>query len=139
MQNNSQAEKKKVLFDNEEIPGLTNVAEFMLEKGVIEVPEFAKTRVIQNGVEKVSIVELTYQIKRESGTLQFFKDFYFNQEVKDVTIIRTDAHGSEFARDLLPGCESIKYTVTEYDAANPTYAQIKVTLVPWDLIPVEAI
>ena len=136
MQKGAMAEKKKVLVDGVEIPGLVMVGEIVLEKGTIEVPEFHKIRQIQSGISKIPAVDLTYKVERNSSTLEFFKNWYFNDEVHDVTIIRTDAHGVEFSRTVLPQCECNKYQEPAFDGANPTYAQLQTRLIPWDVIPI---
>jgi hypothetical protein len=138
MQRNDLAEKKKVIIDGEEIPGLVNFAEIPLEKGQLEVPEFSKIRRIQNGISTVPAIEMTYKIARDTNTLQFFRDWYFLNQEKDVTVIRTDAAGTEFARTLLPSCECVRYAEPAFDAASPTYAQVMVTVAPWDVVPIDA-
>lgn len=138
MQRNDLAEKKRILIDGEEIPGLVNFAEIPLEKGQLEVPEFSKIRRIQNGITTVPAIEMTYKVARDTNTLEYFKNWYFENEEHDVTVVRTDAAGSEFARTLLPSCECVRYVEPAFDAANPTYAQVMVTIAPWDVIPIEA-
>ncbi|MHC4717628.1 MAG: hypothetical protein ACYS5V_11710 [Planctomycetota bacterium] len=138
MQRNDMAEKKRVLFDGEEIPGLTNIQEIPMEKGQLEVPEFHRIRRIQNGITTIPAVEMTYKIAKDTNTLKFFRDYFNNDEDHDVTIVRTDAAGTEFARTLLPSCECVRYLEPGFDAANPTYAQVQVTLTPWDVIPIDA-
>lgn len=138
MQRNDQAEKNRLLIDGVEIDGLVNVGEYMLEKGTIEVPEFAHIRVIQNGISKVNALEVTYKIRKDSATLKFFRDWYLQNETKDVIKIRTDATGSEFARTLFQSCECVKYYEPAFDASNPTYAQIQATLLPYEVIPLDA-
>ncbi len=137
-QRNDLAEKKKVMIDGVEIPGLLNVQEIPLEKGQLEVPEFSKIRRIQNGMSTIPPVELTYKIQRDTETLDFMKGWYLNDESKDVTIIRTDGSGIEFARTLLPQSECVRYYEPPYDAAAPTFAQVQITLCPWDILPIEA-
>lgn len=138
MQRNDMAEKKRILIDGEEIPGLVSIAEIPLEKGQLEVPEFAKIRRIQNGISTMPAIEMTYKIARDTETLDFFKDWYFGDEQKDVTIIRTDGAGVEFARTLMPSCECVRYVEPEFDAANPVFAQVRVTILPWDVTPIDA-
>jgi len=137
MQRNDLAEKKRITFDGEEIPGLVNFQELSLEKGQLEVPEFSKIRRIQNGITTIPPVDLTYKIAKETNTLKFFRDWYGRDEEKDVVIIRTDASGVEFARTLLPSCECVRYLEPAFDASNPTFAQVQVTLVPWDVTPID--
>lgn len=138
MQKNDLAEKKKIMIDGVEIPGLLNVQEIPLEKGQLEVPEFSKIRRIQNGMSTIPAVELTYKIQRDTETLNFMKDWYLKDESKDVTIIRTDGGGVEFARTLLPQSECVRYYEPPYDAAAPTFAQVQITLCPWDVIPINS-
>lgn len=132
------AEKKRVLIDGEEIPGLVNVQEITLEKAQIEVPEFKKIRRIQSGITTIPAIELTYKLARGTSTHKFMKDWYFNDEQHDVTIVRTDASGAEFARTLLPSCECVRYQEPAFDASAPVYAQVPITIAPWDVLPIDA-
>lgn len=138
MQRTDMAEKVKLLIDGVEIDGLVKCDVYPLEKGTLEVPEFSKIRIIQNGITKYVPLGATYKLKRDSNTLKFFRDWYFNNEVKDVTKIRCDAAGIEFARTEFQACESIVYEEPEFDGANPTYAQIRVSMVPYEVIPQDA-
>lgn len=137
-QRNDLAEKKKVIIDGEEVPGLVNFGEIPMEKGQLEVPEFSHIRRIQNGISTVPPIEMTYKLQRDTETLQFFRDWYFNDESKDITVIRTDASGNEFARTLLPDCECTRYLEPAFDASAPVYAQVQLTILPWDVIPIGA-
>ena len=137
-QRNDLAEKKKVMIDGVEVQGLVRVQEIVLEKGQLEVPEFSRIRRIQNGIITIPAVEMTYKIQRDTGTLDFMKAWYFGNESKDITIIRTDGSGAEFARTLLPQCECVRYLEPEYDATAPLYAQVQITLCPWDVVPISA-
>lgn len=138
MQKNDMAEKKKVLFNGEEVPGLVKVDEITLTKSTIEVPSFHRVRDIPSGITKLPSVKVKYKISRNTNTLKFFKDYYTKDEDYDVTIVRTDGHGSEFSRTLLPGCECIEFVESGYDAGSPEYASVTVTLVPWDYIMLES-
>jgi hypothetical protein len=138
MQLNDMAEKKRVLIDGVEIPGLVDVGEILIEKGLIEVPEYHRIRQIQNGIKKIPVVTAVYKIQRGTPTLKFFRDWFFKDEDHDVIVIRTDALGTEFARTLLPNCESVKYYEPPFTGASPVFAQIQVTWVPWDVIPLDA-
>lgn len=138
MQRNDQAEKNRILIDGVEVDGLVAVQEYSLEKGTIEVPEFKKIRIIQNGISKIAPLNLTYKIKRDSDTLKFFRDWFQNDEIKDVVKVRTDATGTEFARTLFQSCECVKYYEPAFEGATPTYAQIQVTLLPYEVIPLDA-
>jgi len=135
MQQHHMAEKVRLLIDGEEVSGLVKISEMSVEKGTIEVPEFRRIRMIQNGIQKIPVLELTYEVQRDTETLAFFRNWFYKDEVKDVTKIRTDAHGVEFARTLMPDCECTKYSEPETDHSSPGYAQINLTLLPWDVIP----
>lgn len=138
MQTNNMAEKKIILFDEVEVPGLVQFGEISLEKNQLDVPEFDRIRKISSGVRTIPAIEAIYKLARDSETLEFFRDYYFQEEQHDITVIRTDAAGVEFARTLLPQTQLTRYTEPEFDAANPTYAQIALTFLPWDIIPIEA-
>lgn len=137
-QRNDMAEKKRVEYDGDEIPGLVNFQEITLERGQLEVPEFDRIRRIQNGITTIPAIEMTYKLGRDTNTLAFFRDWW-NQNLQiDVTVIRTDASGSEFARTLLQSCELVRFQEPAFDAASPTFAQIAVTLAPWEIISIDA-
>lgn len=137
-QRNDMAEKKRVEIDGEEIPGLVNFQEITLEKGQLEVPEFDRIRRIQNGIITIPAVEMTYKIARDTNTLEFFREWYYQSQQKDVTVIRTDGSGAEFARTLLQSCELVRLQEPAFDAASPTYAQVAVTMAPWEIIGISA-
>lgn len=134
MQKNAMAEKKKCLWDGVEKAGLVSFGEMAMEKSTIEVPSFHRIRTIQSGIIKLPIIEVVYRIDRDSPTQKYFEDFYWNDESHDLTLIRTDASGTEFARRLLPGCECVYLSEPAYDAASPTFAKITMRFVPWDII-----
>ncbi len=139
MQTNDMAEKKVILYDGIEIPGLVNWGEIALERQQLEVPEFSRIRRISNGITTIPAIEITYKHARDSETLEFFRAYYLEHQVKEITVIRVDAAGIEFARTLLPFCEMVRYTEPAFDAANPTYAQIAGIILPWDVIPISAV
>jgi len=132
------AEKVRVLYDGVEIAGLVKYPGFLLEEATIEVPEFSKIRNITSGVMKEPLLELVYKVARDSNTLTYFRSYFENKEVHDVTIIRCDRDGKEFARVLLPSTECNKLVDPPFDGASPTYAQITVGLVPWDVNKIAA-
>jgi hypothetical protein len=137
MQKHDMAEKVKIFSDGQELPGLVNFGETVVEKGVVEVPEFHKIRNISNGMEKVPIIECTFKISRGSPILKILRDWYYKDEDHDLSKVRTDAHGIEFARSMYPGCECLKYHEPAFDGMSPTYAQIQTKFACWDFFPVE--
>jgi hypothetical protein len=135
MQKFDMAEKIRLFIGGEELQGLVSFGETVVERGTIEVPEFRKIRLIQNGIEKLPVIEATFKITRGSPTYKKLKNWYYKDEVHDISKVRTDAHGVEFARTMFPGCECIKYHEPAFDGANPTYAQVQTKFIPWDVIP----
>jgi len=134
MQKHEMVEKKKVLWDGIEIEGLVSVAEVSLEKMTVDVPSFRRIRQVQSDMVKLPPLNIGYALKRDSDALKFCNNFFDNNEVHDLTVIRTDAHGVEFDRVLYPDCEIIKKTIPAYEAGNPTYAKCDITVIPWDII-----
>lgn len=133
MQKNAMARKPQVLVDNQELPGLVLVGGIPLEDLTIEVPEFKRIRVIDSGVEKIPPVELTYRLDRSTKTRQFLVDWKANKETHDVVIIECDAAGQEWGRILAPMADMTRLEDPEGDLASPTFAQLRITLAPWDL------
>jgi len=133
LQRNDIVEKKKVLFDGVEVPGLINVPAIPENEGTADVPSFSKIVTVRNGITVFPAFDLTYKISQGTITLQFFHDFKNNNEVKDCTIIRVDAHGVEFSRKLYLACECYRLEESGYDAATPVPASITVGLTPWEI------
>lgn len=133
MQKNDMAEKKRLLVDGEELPGLVRVAEVSVEYGELEVPEFNKTRRITNGVAAIPTIEATYKVSRDTTTLAFLKRWHAEKETHDVTVVYTDGHGVEYDRDLWPRVELSAMGRPAYEAQTPVYAQVTVRFVPWDI------
>lgn len=139
MQENDMVEKKKGFWDGDEVPGLVSVNEITREKRTVEVPSFRRIRDVQSGVEKLPQLTLIYKLERGTKTLSFFEDFFDNNEVKDLELIRTDAHGIEFdsnGRKIYQSCEVISITEPAYDAGSPDYAKVTVVVAPQDIVPV---
>lgn len=133
MQQGSMAGKVRVLYDGEEIEGLTQFGEVPLENNTIDVPTYNRIHKIQSGVTTMPEVQLTYETRRNSKTRKFFKDYFHKKEKHDVTIIRIDADGSEYDRELWSAVECCKYSENAFDAGSPTYASISVSLLPYDI------
>lgn len=131
-------EKKIMLVDGEEMPGLTMVDEYVIEDDVVEVPGRDRTTPVRNGVKKIPVIGSTFKIQRDSQTLKKLEDWYYLKEYHDVTIIRTDGKGKEFARELWPNTEVSKLNAPAYDASAPVYAQAVVNFLPEDIIPIGA-
>ena len=83
MQNGSMAGKVKVLYDGEEIEGLTRFGDVPLENGTIDVPTFNRIRKVQSGVTTMPEVQLTYETRRNTKTRKFFKDYFHKKEKHD--------------------------------------------------------
>jgi len=136
MQSNDMVEKKRVKWDGNEIPGLVSVDEVTREKKFVEVPSFRRIREIDADIVKLPQLKMKYKVERSTNTLSFFERFFDENEYKDAEIIRTDAHGVEFNRSIWTSCACIAITEPAYDSANPEYASVTVTFVPYDRITV---
>ena len=83
MQNGSMAGKVKVLYDGEEIEGLTRFGDVPLENGTIDVPSFNRVHKVQSGVTTMPEVQLTYETRRNTNTRKFFKNYFHKKEKKN--------------------------------------------------------
>ena len=133
-----QVEKKILKIDGEELPGLINLDEYVIEDDVVDIPGRDKTVPVRTGVKKVPSIGGTYKINRDSSTLKFLEDWYYKKETHDVTLIRTDGAGNEFSRELWPNTELSKLNSPAYDASAPVAAQAVVMFLPEDIIPISA-
>lgn len=131
-QRSDRALKIRILYDGEEIPGLVKMNGIKVEKGMIEVPAYDRIVQIQNGIRKIPQLTPEYKDSVGSNANDFFNGWFENNETKDATVIFVDAAGTEFDRISCPGCECSNYERPDYDAANPGYAKIMVTLLPYD-------
>lgn len=121
MQKNDLVLKRKVLIDGQELPGLVESPEINDEENVIEVPSFSRIKSVKSGISKFSPLDLSYKVDRSSKTAKFFYDWKNKNEYHDVTIINTDATGSEYDRWNLPDCECAMFKEKPYNAASPEY------------------
>jgi hypothetical protein len=128
------AAKKKCYWDGVEIQGLVNFQEITREKSTIDVPSFKIIRKIQSGITTLPTIDIKYEHRRGTNTLQFFLDFYNNDEVKDLEIVDVDATGTEYHRKLARQCECFKLVEPAYDAAAPEFASVTISVIPWEII-----
>jgi hypothetical protein len=135
MQSHDMAEKVRMMVDGEEIQGLVSFGELKLEKGQIEVPEFKVIRLIQSGITKIPAIDVTFKISRNSNTYKKIKDWFFKDEIHDITKVRCDASGTEFGRTLFPSAECVQYHEPPFQGEAPVYAQIQTRFLAWDIIP----
>jgi hypothetical protein len=138
MPKSDMVEKKKLLIDGEELPGLMSVGEYSDEAASVDIATFGKIVKVSSNVRAIPDIEAVYSVRRDSRTLQFLQDWKNKFETHDVVCIRTDAAGNEFARELWPNTELRKCSGPAYDAASPAPAQAMVTFVPEDIIPIAA-
>lgn len=137
MQNASMANKVKILWDGVDIPGLVRLGEVPQEDGSIDVPSPSKIVKISTGVTQMPEIPATYETQRNTITRKFFQDFHRNKEVKDCTVIRFDASGVEFARELWSSVECRRFSDPEVDHGSVSYSKIDVILLPYDITPVD--
>ena len=133
-----QVEKKILLIDGQELPGLIGIDEYIIEDDVVNIPGRDKVIPVRNGVKKIPSIGATYKINRNSETLKVLQDWYNKGTVMDVTLIRTDGAGNEFKRELWPNTEISKINAPAYDANTPVAAQAIVTFLPEDIIDIAA-
>lgn len=132
---NDQVEKIITEVDNNELPGLIALDEYVVETDAVNVPGRDRTVPVSNGVIKIPSVGATYKINRNTVTYQILSDWFYKNEVKDMTIIKTDGAGNEFSRELWPNVQLSKFNGPAYDASAPVPAQVMVTFLPEDIIP----
>jgi len=136
MQSTSMAQKARVLFDGVEIPGLIKLGEVARENASIDVPGFKILRKIQTGVTQLPEVEIEMEVRRDTNTLAFMKQWFTAKEVKDATIIYCDSDGVEFARQLWSGVELRKLVIPASDLASVSFAKVTGMLLPYDITDV---
>jgi hypothetical protein len=136
MQNNSVAQKARIIYEGEEVPGLVSIGEIPEEDDAISVPGFQIIRSIRTGVRKMPEIELKYEARRNTNTRSFLSDWYRKKTAKDVTVIYCDADGVEFARYLWSQVECRKHVLPETNHEKIDYSNIKVTVMPYDITEV---
>lgn len=137
MPKSDQVEKKILVVDGDELKDLINIEEYPIEDDVVDIPSRNKTVPVRNGVKKIPAIGAVFKFTKDSKTAKLLQDWYYKFETHDVTLIRTDGSGKEFARELWPNTEISKHHAPPYDASAPVVAQILVTFLPEDIIPVE--
>jgi hypothetical protein len=133
MQKPSIIEKKILLWDGVEIPGLIKVAEMKKTKKTAKSPGYYKERDVSSEVTMVPNMECTYKVDRGTITQKFFNDFFEKRQVKDCTEVRTDQNGVPIERRLWQMCECIDHRTPPYDAENPEIMSVTVIVAPWDI------
>jgi hypothetical protein len=129
VQRNDIALKRRVLYDGEETKGLVNTGDLKDEKATAEAPGYNRTSDISSGVKKLDPLDLVYKVSAGTSTKKFFKDYYYNDEVKDVVIINTDATGQEIDRWLWPDTECVLFSEESYDAGAVKFFGVAIKLV----------
>lgn len=121
MQKNQMSLKRKLLIDGNELAGLVECGGVNDEDQIIDVPGFNRLSPIKSGVKKLEPFPFKYAIKRGTNTHQVLHDWHFDDELHDVTLINTDASGTEINRWLLRDCELPKFDEPTYNAGQPEY------------------
>jgi len=121
MQDQNLAKKIKIEIDGEEIPGLVSLTEILDEEGLIEVSGFSRKVNISDGVKMLQPIDVVYKVERDTQTLVFFRDWYYNDERHDVTFIFTDATAVEVDRLVWPQCENTLFSKGDYDAGGVAF------------------
>ena len=133
------AEKKRVEVDGNNIPGFIGQDELVIEDVKVEIPLGDRNVTAIAGVDVIPPVPMNFRLDRGSGTYEFLRDWKFNREIKDVTVIRTDGSGVESSRTLLEQCELDTYSEPAFDAAAPSFAQMSAVLLPKRIVPLDSV
>ena len=138
MPKSDQVEKKILEVDGEELKDLINLGEYVIEDTVVNIPSREKTVPVRDGVKKIPEIPAIFKITRDSKTYQILEDWYYKKEYHEVVLRRTDGAGKEIKRELWPNTEVSKHHAPEYSAEAPVAAQVLVTFLPEDIIPIKA-
>jgi hypothetical protein len=136
MQESRMLRKIKMVVEGTELKELVKFGEVNQEDITGEVPLFDRIVTIVAGVEKIAPIPLTFRIERDNPTTKFLKTWRNDREVKDVTVVEVDGHGIEYNRLLISQCELANLKLPEYGAEAPVFAQIEVTLLPTEILPI---
>ena len=129
MQKNYMVKKLKLVFDgNKEYAGLAECSELKDAEGLIDVPTYGRKIPVKDGISKFEPITAKYIITRGSDTMAFFRSWKDNNEYHDVTVISTDAVGTEVSKTSLRDCECSSIVESAYNAATPTEFSITVLI-----------
>lgn len=126
-------DKRRLEFDGQEIPGFKSIESVVLDQDTVEISEFDKIRNEPTGVEKVPVVNLVYNHRKDSITFDFFWTWFKDKSTKDVTEIQTDGAGAEIVRFNWSNVKCSKVERPAADSAGVEGATIPITLVPEDI------
>jgi hypothetical protein len=129
-------EKFKFKVDGEEVVGLIARDAINVESDVVEIPGFDKVVPVSNGVKKMPQILLTLKNSKDTQTLKFMRDWYFNNEEKQCIGERVDGTGEVFEEIDFGSCQLGSNNIPAYDAAAPVAAQIQALLLPESFDPV---
>ena len=133
MQKPAIVEKKILLWDGIEIPGLMRVAEIKKTKTTAKSPGYYKSRTVSSEITEIPVMECQYKIERGTMTEKFFNDFFELRQVKDCTEVRTDQFGTPIERRIWQMCECIDHRTPPYDSETPELMSVTVIVAPWDI------
>ena len=120
--------KRRVFIDNKEIPGLVSTSDLKDTEGTVDVPGFNRKVTIKEGVKKFEPLDLVYKISANTNTQSVFNGWFQNDELHDVTVINTDATGTEVNRWALRACECAEYSERAFNAAGVEFFGIAVKI-----------
>lgn len=127
-QKNELSQKRKLLVDGNELPGLIECSGPKDEDSMLKVPRFGRVVSIKSGVKEFEPITAKYAIKRGTNTKAVLMSWKFNDELHDVVLINCDAAGAEIDRWLLQDCELPHVEESKYDAGNVEYMSLNVTI-----------
>jgi len=129
-------DKRKLFFDGTDLPGLTAVDGISSQAGQVEVATIENKVLISDGVYSIPPVTATYLIGKNSGTVDYFEAWKQSKETRTVTQQYLDGAGNIMRQELWTDVELSGIESPAFDASAVDKAQITVTLLPNDIVPI---
>lgn len=135
MQRQAISDRRIVLIDGVQIGGLLTVSETGIDEAPIEIPELGYIRLIASSNKKIMQLDLSYLVKRDSLTLQYFADWEKQGKfARDVVMYHTDKSGNILnsnMRQIFSDCELGSVKFPAFDEGSIAKATITVSLFPY--------
>ena len=128
MQKRGRSEKRRLLFDGVEFPGLVRCGGLSPEEGELEVAELQRLYTVGDGTIKWPPLEGAFLDTDANGIEAFFRAWKLQHQTKEVTYIRVDGHGDDVQRVILPDTECLKMKHTDADHGGVVVAMVEFKL-----------
>lgn len=120
MQKNYLVKKVKVFFDGStEYQGLSESSSIKDAEALVDIPTYGRIFQVKSGVSKLEPLTFKFLISKGSNIPNFINNWKNNNEYHDVTIVETDATGTEIEKTSLRDCECHSIERSAYNAATP--------------------